>query len=137
MDKNGIITVGGSGRIKSKNSCGFLYRAVSGDFSAVVKVEDIPRYKDRIRAGLMLTDKPADNSKLAMISDNLDRMGENISIITRKVEKENIAQVYMRNKNGMEISNSDSDYNTQLDQYRIPEYLAHRAPRQPNKIFSI
>ena len=35
----------------------------------------------------MLTDKPADNSKLAMISDNLDRMGENISIITRKVEK--------------------------------------------------
>lgn len=51
-------------------------------------------------------------------------MGENISIITRKVEKENIAQVYMRNKNGMEISNSDSDYNTQLDQYRIPEYLA-------------
>ena len=71
----------------------------------------------------MLTDKPADNSKLAMISDNLDRMGENISIITRKVEKENIAQVYMRNKNGMEISNSDSDYNTQLDQYRIPEYL--------------
>ena len=136
MDENGIITVGGSGRIKSKNSCGFLYRAVSGDFSAVVKVEDIPRYKDRIRAGLMLTDKPADNSKLAMISDNLDRMGENISIITRKVEKENIAQVYMRNKNGMEISNSNSDYNTQLDQYRIPEYL--RIERRDNLIkFSV
>ncbi len=32
MDENGIITVGGSGRIKSKNSCGFLYRAVSGRF---------------------------------------------------------------------------------------------------------
>lgn len=123
MDENGVITVGGTGRIKSKNSCGFLYRAVSGDFSAVVKVEDIPRYKDRTRAGLMLTDKPADNSKLAMISDNLDRMGENIFIVTRKVEKENVAQIYMRDKNGIEIANSNLDYNTMLDQYRIPEYL--------------
>lgn len=123
VDENGVITVGGTGRIKSKNSCGFLYRAVSGDFSAVVKVEDIPRYKDRTRAGLMLTDKPADNSKLAMISDNLDRMGENIFIVTRKVEKENVAQIYMRDKNGIEIANSNLDYNTMLDQYRMPEYL--------------
>lgn len=122
-DESGVITVGGAGRIKSKNGCGFLYRAVSGDFSAVVKVEDIPRYKDRTRAGLMLMDKLADNSRLAMISDNLDRMGENIFIVTRTSEKENVAQIYMCDKNGMEISNSNLDYNTQLDQYRMPEYL--------------
>lgn len=42
----------------------------------------------------------------------------------------------MRNKNGMEISNSNSDYNTQLDQYRIPEYL--RIERRDNLIkFSV
>jgi len=123
VDEKGVFTVGGSGTINSRNNCGFMYCPVKGDFDISVKVEEISRYMQGIRAGLMVSDKLSNKSRIAMVSNHLEKMGENISILTRTDENQQLKWFHMTDKAGNEIGNSIPEYDPGKSEYRVPKYL--------------
>jgi len=123
VDENGVYTVGGSGRIAYKNNCGFMYRAVKGDFSISAKIESVPMYKNRIRTGLLMADGLSYNSSVAMLAHQLEKMGGNMYILTRSGENSAEKLDLMSDSSGNSIGNITEEYDPDKYDYRLPEYI--------------
>lgn len=132
MDDNGVYTIYGSGRIttKANDSCGFMYKPVTGDFDITVKVEDIPKFENQQVSGLMVRASLDSNSIMAMIGDGWLKYGENVRVFSRAATKAPITETYFKDANGVSCENTNSV------SYAMPKYM--RIQRSGNTLtFSV
>ena len=133
MDDDGVYTIYGSGRLTtdSSDSCGFMYKEVSGDFDVTVRVEEIPKFENQQVSGLMVRAGFAQNDIMAMIGDGWVKNGENARILTRKTARAAAQEVYFTTKNGTKCDNSDDSHS-----FSMPKYM--RIQRSGNTLtFSV
>lgn len=108
-------TIAGSGLIGGeKDSCEFAYGFVTGDFTASVKVEDIPKYENGVLSGLMLRESLDAASDMVMLGDGWLKGGENISV-DKRINGEN-ERVFMPLEDGKPADNSKNEH-------AMPQYM--------------
>ena len=132
MDDKGVYTIYGSGRIttKSNDSCGFMYKAVDGNFDITVRTEEIPKFENQQVSGLMVRAGLDSSSVMAMIGDGWIKYGENVRVFSRQTAKTSISEQYFKNKNGTVCENTDKV------SYAMPKYM--RIQRDGNTLtFSV
>lgn len=142
LDKDtGIYTVGGSGKLLSgssgvvSDSCGFMYKKVSGDFDVSARIEDIPKFENYEVSGLMVRGGLDGSSAMAMLADGWLKYGENVRVISRTTAKAVSKETYFKNSSGTTLNNTDK-YNTQNSAYAMPQYM--RIKRTGSKLeFSV
>lgn len=123
IDDNGVCFVAGSGKIgPNKDSFGFMYKALKGDFDISVKLDTIPKFENGQVCGLMLRESLAEDSPMIMLADGWLKYGENVRAITRTSKGANAEVKFFKDKDGAEISNASS-YNTQEERYTVPSYI--------------
>lgn len=112
MDENGIYTVYGSGRIttKANDSCGFMYKAVDGDFDISVKVSSIPKFENQQVSGLMVRAGLASDDIMAMIGDGWWKHGENVHLYSRGAKKATASEQLFKDKDGRDCDNDKVSY---------------------------
>lgn len=131
-DDSGNYFVAGSGRIGgSKDSCGYMYKVLSGDFDISVKLENIPKFENGQLNGIMLRDSLDPDSVMLMLADGWLKYGENVRAYTRETSGGNAKEIFFSDKDGNVISNNSS-YNTQEELYALPKYI--RMQRSGNEI---
>ena len=139
MDKNGVYTIFGSGKIMTEkesdsstsaaDSCEFMYKKVSGDFDITVRAEQIPKFENLQLNGLMVRASLDSNDMFAMIGDGWAKYGENVKIITRKFKNAAKSFEYFKNESGQDCDNEKAGYSA-------PKYM--RIQRSGNSlIFSV
>lgn len=119
MDEKGVYTIYGSGRLTtdSSDSCGFMYKEVSGDFDVTVRVEEIPKFENQQVSGLMVRSGMNQGDIMAMIGDGWVKNGENARILTRKSEKASAQEIYFKDKSGAAVDNSDDKHSKSMPKY--------------------
>lgn len=127
VNDDGIYTVSGAGGIypsagAAKDSCGFMYRELAGDFDISVRTEEIPKFENYQVSGLMLRAGLDSGAQMAMLADGWIKYGENVRVISRAKSGAKTKETYFSSSSGKVISNSSS-YNTQEAEYRLPRYL--------------
>ncbi len=133
MDSKGVYTIYGSGRLTtdSTDSCGFMYKQLTGDFDATVRVEEIPKFENQQVSGLMVRSGLEPGNTMAMIGDGWAKNGENAKILTRKADKTASQEIYFKDRSGASIDNSDDKHSRSM-----PKYM--RIQRQGNTLtFSV
>lgn len=132
MDKNGTYSVAGSGKIGgSKDSCGYMYKALKGDFDISLKLENIPKFENEQLNGIMIRESLDEKSPMVMLADGWLKYGENVRALIRTKYGSSVEEKFFSDKDGNEISNSSS-YNTQEEKYTVPKYI--RIQRAGNQI---
>lgn len=122
-ENNGTYTVYGSGTIGSaSDSCGFMYKMLSGDFDISVKIQDIPKFENGQVSGIMIRESLEPKSRMAMLADGWLKYGENVRIISRSSAGSSATVSYFKDSSGKSIEN-DSSYNTQENAYTLPSYM--------------
>lgn len=138
LDENsGVYTISGSGDLTSvrEDSCGFMYKAIDGDFDVTVKTETIPKYENGQVSGLMARASLDSDSVMGMIADGWLKYGENVRVISRKNSGSKSSEIYFKNSSGKSIEN-DSNYDTSNSSYTMPSYM--RIVRKGNTLtFSV
>lgn len=132
MDEKGVYTIYGSGRITTKvnDNCGFMYKAVKGDFDISAKIEEIPKFENQQVSGLMVRAGLEKDDIMAMIGDGWLKYGENVRVFSRAAKKATASETYFKNANGNTCENSDSA------SYSVPKYM--RIQRSGNTLtFSV
>lgn len=133
MDEKGVYTIYGSGRIttKANDSCGFMYKEVTGDFDVTVRVEEIPKFENQQVSGLMVRAGLASNDIMAMIGDGWWKYGENMRIYSRAKKGATATETFFKDKNGKNCDNE-----TDETSYSMPKYM--RIQRNGNSLtFSV
>ncbi len=135
--KTGVYTVTGSGKITSayEDSCGFMYKAVDGDFDITVKIDDLPKYENGQISGLMARTSLEPNAVMGMVADGWLKYGENVRVVSRMSESENTKETYFKDSSGKTLSNGSS-YDSSASEYILPQYM--RIQREGNTLtFSV
>lgn len=127
VNDSGVYTVSGAGSvfspvISSKDSCGFMYKPIKGDFDISVKTEEIPKFENYEVSGLMVRAELNQSAQMAMLAGGWLKYGENVRAITRETTGGKLKETYFKNSSGSILSNTSS-YNTQEEAYRVPKYL--------------
>lgn len=133
MNDDGVYTICGSGRIttKANDSCGFMYKEVTGDFDVTVRVEEIPKFENQQVSGLMVRAGLASNDIMAMIGDGWWKYGENMRIYSRAKKGATATETFFKDKNGKNCDNE-----TDETSYSMPKYM--RIQRNGNSLtFSV
>lgn len=131
-DEDGVYYVAGSGRIGGSNdSCGYMYKTVSGDFDISVKLANIPKFENGQINGIMLRSSLEPDSAMVMLADGWLKYGENVRTYIRDEDGGSIDETFFSDKDGELISNTSS-YNTQEERYAVPQYI--RMQRSGNEI---
>lgn len=112
MDESGIYTVYGSGRIttKANDSCGFMYKAVDGDFDISVKTDSIPKFENQQVSGLMVRTGLESDDIMAMIGDGWWKHGENVHLYSRGTKKGTATEQLFKDKAGKDCDNDKVSY---------------------------
>ncbi len=119
LQSDGTYLVGGSGRIYASTSdnCGFMYKAVEGDFDIIVKVEDIPKFENQQVSGIMVRNSLDSNSVMAMIADGWLKYGENVRVFSRSTAGGKSTETYFSDSSGNTVTNSSGTT------YDMPSYM--------------
>ncbi len=119
MDDKGVYTLYGSGRLKddSGDSCGFMYKQISGDFDVSVRLESVPKFENQQLNGIMVRAGLEPNAVMAMLGDGWMKYGENARILSRSAKGEKSREVFFTTKDGMAVDNSNDDKSKEPPKY--------------------
>ena len=113
--------IAGSGKIGgTSDSFAYKYEKISGDFSYVVRIDEIPKYENGPLAGIMVRDGIDADSKMVMLSDTWKKYGENIIVPMRTEKGAELTTEYLSDNEGKPVSNGGS-YDT--NKYPMPKYM--------------
>ena len=113
--------ISGSGRIDGKeDSFAFDPEKISGDFSYMVRIDEIPKYENGSFAGIMVRDGLDADSRMVMLSDTWKKYGENIIVPVRAEKGGELTTGYMPDSEGKDISNASS-YDT--NKFPMPKFM--------------
>lgn len=130
VDENGVYTLYGSGSAgvmsttatksttetgtesiftasNTGDSCTYLYKPVTGNFDIKVKIESVPKFENQQINGLMFRETLDAGSRMTMITDGWLKLGQNERIISRDTKDAKSYARYFKNKNGVDVEQSE------------------------------